>query len=115
MFNKLFLRLSLSILIVIVIMAIAISYISINTIDEYYTEANQKLHSNLAQWTADHTHTFQSDGTLDSNNIADIMHSMMIINPDVEVYLLNNEGKIIGHAAPDKKVVRSKVDLAPIA
>lgn len=114
MFNKLFLRISLSILTVIAIMAIAISYISINTIDSYYTEANQKLHSSLAQYTVDHTKTFKSNGELDSNSIAEIMNAMMIINPDVEVYLLDPQGAIMWHVAPYKEVVRTSITLAPL-
>jgi signal transduction histidine kinase len=114
MFNNLFVKISLSILLVITVLALAISYISINTINSYYTEANQKLHANLAQYTTDHISTFKENGELDSNAIADIMHSMMIINPDVEVYLLGVNGNILGHVAPYKKVVRESVSLAPI-
>ncbi len=114
MFNKLFLRIALSFLVVIAILAIAISYISIGTIDSYYTEANQKLHSSLAQYTVDHTTTFKENGDLDSSSITAIMESMMIINPDVEVYLIKDNGKIITHVAPYKEVVRESVDLAPV-
>lgn len=114
MFNKLFLRISLSILLVIAIMAIAISYISIDTIDKYYTEANQKLHSNLAQYTVDHTTTFKENGDLDSSAIGKVMDAMMIVNPDVEVYLLDKKGSIMWHVAPYKEVVRESVDLASI-
>ncbi len=114
MFNKLFLRITLSILAVVILLTIAISYISINTIDAYYTEANQQLHKNLAQYTVDHITTFKEDGSLDSSAIGTIMESMMVINPDVEVYLLDDKGLILGHVAPYKEVVRKEVSLAPI-
>ena len=42
------------------------------------------------------------------------MKSMMIINPNVEVYLLDTEGKIVTYVAPYKKVKLEKVDLTPI-
>ncbi|MEL6945104.1 MAG: histidine kinase dimerization/phospho-acceptor domain-containing protein, partial [Bacteroidota bacterium] len=44
----------------------------------------------------------------------EIMHSMMIINPSVEVYLLDTEGNILDYVVPYKKVERTQVDLEPI-
>ena len=38
----------------------------------------------------------------------------MIINPNVEVYLLDTVGQIMAHVAPYKEVVRESVDLSPI-
>lgn len=43
-----------------------------------------------------------------------MMHSMMVINPDVEVYLLDTKGNIVTHLAPRKDdVVRAAVNLEP--
>ena len=38
----------------------------------------------------------------------------MIINPTVEVYLLDTEGKILAHAMPPESVLTSQVDLVPV-
>ena len=44
----------------------------------------------------------------------DIMHSMMVLNPSIEVYLLDNQGNILNYVAPYKKVKLESVNLNPI-
>ncbi|MYM24618.1 HAMP domain-containing protein [Duganella sp. FT135W] len=39
---------------------------------------------------------------------------LMTVNPSVEVYLLDNDGRIVGHAAPAGHLKRDHVNLAPI-
>jgi signal transduction histidine kinase len=39
---------------------------------------------------------------------------LMTVNPAVEVYLLDPEGRIAGHAAPAGRLRRERVDLAPL-
>ncbi|SHN04156.1 His Kinase A (phospho-acceptor) domain-containing protein [Duganella sacchari] len=39
---------------------------------------------------------------------------LMVVNPSVEVYLLDNDGRIVGHAAPAGHLKRDHVDLAAI-
>jgi signal transduction histidine kinase len=38
----------------------------------------------------------------------------MLVNPSVEVYLLDGDGRIVGDAAPKDRVLRDRVDLAPV-
>jgi len=46
--------------------------------------------------------------------LQDIMHSMMVINPGVEVYHLDLTGNILNFVAPDKVVQLKKVSIEPI-
>ena len=39
---------------------------------------------------------------------------LMVVNPSVEVYLLDDQGRIRGHDAPSGHLVRDHVDLAPV-
>lgn len=112
--NKFFIRLSLSMLLVLLLFGSAMTYISFVTTRNYQEEANQKLHAHLAQFTIDHLETFNEEGKLDTTAIQKVMESMMIINPDVEVYLLDTAGGIMAHVAPYKKVVREAVSLEPV-
>lgn len=113
--NQLFIKLSIVFLLILIAVGGIITYISQYTARQYHLETNQKLHAELAQYTVDHLpNTFTADGQIDTTSIQDLMHSMMVINPDVEVYLLDNSGKILSHVAPYKKVVRDRVDLGPV-
>ena len=112
--NTLFLRLSIIFLLLLMMIGGLVAYISLVVSNTYFDEANQKLHAELAQYTADHVQSFTESGDIDTNSVKDIMHSMMVINPDVEVYMLDTEGNILTHVAPYKKVVRKKVDLASV-
>jgi len=112
--NPLFLKLSLGLLVLLLILGGIIAYIGSNTAENYYEEANQRLHKDLAQYTVDHVTTFNDSFQVDTTAIQKIMESMMIINPDVEVYLVDNAGKLITYVAPYKKIVRERIDLTPI-
>ncbi|WP_431257344.1 sensor histidine kinase [Roseateles chitinivorans] len=39
---------------------------------------------------------------------------LMAVNPSVEVYLLDNDGRVVEHAAPQGHLVREHVDLDPV-
>ncbi|PKU22158.1 sensor histidine kinase, partial [Telmatospirillum siberiense] len=46
--------------------------------------------------------------------VRDLFDKLMAVNPSVEVYLLDNEGRIVGNAAPPGHLKRQRVDLAPV-
>jgi len=43
-----------------------------------------------------------------------LFNQLMMVNPSVEVYLLEPDGRIAGHAAPAGRLRRDRVDLAPV-
>jgi signal transduction histidine kinase len=56
---------------------------------------------------------------MDSNGlmpgaVRELFSQLMLVNPSVEVYLLDTEGRIVGNAAPEGRMRRQQVDLAPI-
>ncbi|MEM7575186.1 MAG: HAMP domain-containing sensor histidine kinase [Bacteroidota bacterium] len=111
--NRLYFKLSgifLLMLIVIGGLYVAISHY-INA--DYVSEVNQKLYGGIAEHTVSEVQPML-DGQIDTNEIQEIMHSMMVINPSVEVYLLDPEGEIITYVAPYKQVVLEEVSLPPI-
>ena len=48
------------------------------------------------------------------NALRNLFQQLMMVNPSVEVYLLDPQGQIVGHAAPDGRLRRDRVDLAPV-
>lgn len=92
--------------IVYIIMASAIS-------QQYFYEVNQQLYGNIASHLVNTSKPFK-DGQPDTLVTHDIIHSIMVINPSVEVYLLDTTGRILDYVVPDKSVQQHSVDLAPV-
>jgi len=112
--NPLLIKISIALLALLILLGVSFAWITSYTAQCYFLESHQKLNANLANFTVDHVSTFNDDGTIDTTAIQDIMHSMMVINPSVEVYLLDTEGDIITYVAPYKKIKRDRVSLEPI-
>lgn len=76
-------------------------------------EVVQGLSRDLAQHIAKDTVLMDTQGLM-PNAVRDLFSKLMQVNPSVEVYLLDNEGKIVGSAAPEGRIRRERIDLAPI-
>ena len=111
--NALFLKLSGFVLLLLLIVGGAYVAITAYLREDYAAEVNQHLYGEIA------THTVAVvrplvNGEVDTLQIQDIMHSMMVINPSVEVYLLRPDGRIITYVAPNKSVRLDRIDLVPV-
>jgi len=113
-FNRLYIQISTIFLLVLFVFTALVLYISIDSARKYSVEVNQRLNRELAQNTISMISPFLRDGVISDEGVKDIMHSMMVINPIVEVYLLNAEGKILQYVAPEKVVKLEEVNLKPI-
>ena len=114
LFNSFYWRLAGSLFGILSLLGIAYIFITAYYSRRYFDEVHQRLNAELAQYTVDHTNTFREDGTVDTTAIQDIMHSMMVINPSVEVYLLDPKGNIITYVVPKEQTKLESVDIAPI-
>lgn len=81
--------------------------------DRYQQEVAQKLNATLAEHIVQE-HLLFKDGAIDHATLENLFHTLMVINPKVELYLLDNEGRILAFSAPPGKVRRKSVDLAPL-
>ena len=79
----------------------------------YYTMAHQELYGNIASHLANFTHPLKN-GKPDTAVTHDIIHSIMVANPSVEVYLLDTTGKITDYVVPDKSVRNHHVDISKV-
>ena len=81
--------------------------------DLYRQEANQKLNSKLAN-------NIVKEKLLIKNNEINreafeyVFHILMVINPSIELYLLDPQGNVLEYSAAPGKVKRNKVSLDPI-
>ncbi len=76
-------------------------------------EVVQGLSRDLAERIARDAQLTDANGLM-PDAVRQLFSQLMMINPSVEVYLLTPEGRIAGHAAPEGRLRRDRVDLAPI-
>lgn len=111
--NSLFWRLSLFFLIILLIISGVFIYTTHNSSLIYSQETSQKLNRSLAERVAKFTQPF-INGSINEKEVEDLFHNVMVLNPSVEVYLLDKEGKILSYYAPFGKVKLGRLDLVPI-
>ncbi|OQW30074.1 MAG: hypothetical protein A4E19_11000 [Nitrospira sp. SG-bin1] len=79
----------------------------------YFQEVNQKLNQTLAERIVSEQILMQ-EGRVNEAALKEIFHSLMVINPSIEVYLLDGRGSILTFSAPPEKVKRERISLDPI-
>jgi signal transduction histidine kinase len=79
----------------------------------YYTAAHQQLYGDIAQHLATFTQPFKN-GKPDTVVTHDIIHSTMVANPSVEVYLLDTTGNIVDYVVPDATVQLHAVNISVV-
>ena len=80
---------------------------------QYYEELTQRLNGSIAMYVTGQT-TLIDQGEVNRVELERLAERAMVINPSVEVYLLDTEGRILSHGLPPETVRLSQVDLAPI-
>ena len=113
-FNRLYWQVSAIFLLVLFVFAAITLYVSINASKNYAIEVNQKLNRDLAKNMVEQIKPQFRNGTVNKDMVEDIVHSTMVVNPSVEVYLLDTAGNILSYVAPEKVVQLRKVSLEPI-
>ncbi|MGY1951173.1 ATP-binding protein [Pseudomonas pergaminensis] len=76
-------------------------------------EVVQGLSRDLAAHIARDTQLMDADG-LKPDAVRNLFSQLMLVNPSVEVYLLDIDGRVVGNAAPKGHMLRDQVDLTPI-
>ncbi|MDM8359002.1 sensor histidine kinase [Pandoraea communis] len=76
-------------------------------------EVIQGLSRGLAEHIAANAQLMDSNG-MKPDAVRRLFGQLMVVNPSVEVYLLDMQGRITGHAAPEGHLRRMQVDLAPV-
>jgi signal transduction histidine kinase len=91
----------------------ASAWLQIRSSDLHEKEVVQSLSRSLADHIAHRTTLMDANG-LRPDAVRQLFGQLMMVNPSVEVYLLDNQGRIQGDDAPAGHVKRQQVDLAPI-
>ncbi|MEA3087417.1 MAG: hypothetical protein QOC89_5114 [Paraburkholderia sp.] len=91
----------------------ASAWLQIRSSDLHEKEVVQSLSRSLADHIAHRTTLMDANGVR-PDAVRQLFGQLMMVNPSVEVYLLDNQGRIEGDDAPAGHVKRAQVDLAPV-
>lgn len=106
-------RLSLVFAVLLLVCCGTSAWMQVRSNQMHELEVVQGLSRDLAQHIAHDTVLMDSKGLM-PNAVRDLFSQLMLVNPSVEVYLLNSQGRIVGSAAPEGRIRREQVDLLPI-
>jgi two-component system, OmpR family, sensor kinase len=79
----------------------------------YQQEVNQRLNSKLAQQIVAEEIPLEKN-RINEQALKAVFHKLMVVNPSIELYLLDPKGNILAYSAPKEKIKQKAVDLAPI-
>lgn len=88
-------------------------YIVTDTAKKYFQESSQNLNRPVAARIAKEPYLFQG-GTMNRDKRDSLFHDAMVLNPSLEIYVLDLEGNVLDFNAPDSLIVQRTVELAPV-
>lgn len=113
MLKTLYARLSLWLVLLLTAIGLLYGFISNLALHHYLQQLNQQLNQNLAQALVADRNLVQ-EGRINEAALKKTFQLYMTINPSIEIYLLNLDGKILSYSADPAKIMRQKVSLDPI-
>ncbi len=113
-FSTLYGKISAVFLVLILGLGLVQIWFSVQASMNFVRETDQQLNRHLARDLANEFRPFLED-SLDSAGIEHTIHTLMVMNPRVEIYLLDDHGKVLAFFAdPRKKIKLDYVDLEPV-
>ncbi|KPK40499.1 MAG: hypothetical protein AMJ69_02250 [Gammaproteobacteria bacterium SG8_47] len=113
MFRTLSAKLALTLAAAFVLIGIFFVLLLGQVSERFQQEVAQKLNRDLAEHIVAERLLLR-DGSIDRGALDDVFHMLMVINPTLELYLLDPGGRILAYSAPPGKVVREAVSMGPV-
>ncbi len=113
MARTLYARLALALTGLLVLVGILFAVLTLSATRHYLDEVHQRLNRNLAENLVADRNLVQ-EGKLDQTALEETFHDYMVINPSIEIYLLDPAGTILAYSADPGQVKRRRVSLEPI-
>lgn len=106
-------RLSLVFALLLAVCSGTSAWLQIRSSRMHALEVVQALSRDLAEHIARDGQLADSSG-VKPDAVRQLFRQLMVVNPSVEVYLLDQSGRITGYAAPANRLMRDRVDLGPV-
>jgi two-component system OmpR family sensor kinase len=79
----------------------------------YFQETSQRLNTSIAKRLVS-TRTFFVNGEIDQVKLAGIFYELMDVNPNMDVYLVDNSGLILSSSVATDRIKRRRIDMEPV-
>jgi len=113
MLRTLYAKLALVLLVLLLGIGLVYALISSSLARHYLQEVSQQFNRDLAgKLVADRN--LVAEGRLNEQALKETFQQYMVINPSIEIYLLDIDGTILSYSADPGKVKRRQVSLEPI-
>ncbi|WP_417512696.1 sensor histidine kinase [Marinobacter sp.] len=113
LFQTLYARLALGLFLLLVIVGGLFTALSLYSVREYSAAVSQELNRDLARNLVS-DRNLVTDGTINRSELERLFDLYMSINPSIEIYLLDQEGRILSYSANPARIKRKHVSLEPI-
>lgn len=114
MFRTLYSRIAAVLFILVCLIGYSVYSMVLYSSEMYQQELTQKLNAELAEHIVAEKPLLTNDSELNQPALESLFHSLMVVNPSIEIYLLDPDGKILSFFAPAGHVKRQQVSLHPI-
>ena len=111
--KTLFARVSFAFLAIILLAGGGVYAVDRYSTERYYEELTQRLNSSSAMYVTGERVLIEN-GVVNKEALALLAQQAMVVNPTVEIYLLDQAGNIIDHAMPEDSLQTFRVNPEPL-
>jgi signal transduction histidine kinase len=111
--NRFYFRLSAILLLLLVTAGVIQLSVTLDSYRDFVRESDQRLNHALAANLARAFQPFLAD-SLDEAAIGHVIHESMVMNPFIEIYVLDDTGRLLAYFADRSKIKRMSVEITPV-
>ncbi len=112
-YGSLYTKLASILVLIILTMGFVYGFITFSVTHDYWQESTQKFNRDLAANLVGER-DLVVEGKINTQALKQTFHDFMTVNPNIEIYLLDLQGKILSYSAEPGQVKREDVSLGPI-
>ena len=111
--DSLYSRIALVFAVVLITFGAVLGWLSYAAAKYHQHDVMQRLSSGLAKHIASHEQLLGANG-INRKAVHDVFQMAVAVNPSIEIYLLDAEGRILAHSPPNDRLALERVSMAPI-
>lgn len=111
--RTLYAKLSVALFLLLLVLGTVTVIVTVHTSRMYMLEVQQRLHRDLAAKVIEEQPSLRNAAAR-GQALDETFEKLMVINPEIEIYLLDDTGRILAYSAPPGRVQRDTVDLGPV-